>query len=97
MKLTNIAAMGGVLILAVLVSNAEANTIEHDRPYWEKLKQQDFRLARDQMAGSLALEASELLASTDSDLRDGIGYHALAAWIYRDEALRPEELQRLRT
>jgi hypothetical protein len=49
-----------------------------------------------QSAGALVLEIADLAGSTDPKLRDSYGYEILAAWIYRDHRLRPDELEALR-
>ncbi|MBS0580769.1 MAG: DUF2785 domain-containing protein [Proteobacteria bacterium] len=67
----------------------------HPASFWQGLKEQQFKLDAQQSAPELAAEAAGLLHRTDPEIRDGIGYEALAAWIYRDQLLSAPELQQL--
>jgi hypothetical protein len=67
----------------------------HADAFWHSIKQAQFKLAPGQSAEALATEATQLLGSTDPELRDGIAYEALAAWVYRDQALSTAQLQKL--
>jgi hypothetical protein len=75
---------------------ARADVHSHGPAYWRSLKQQDFRLPAETPLLPLAIEATELLGSTDPELRDEIGYDSFVAWVYRDQRLAPAELNRLR-
>jgi len=68
----------------------------HDRAFWAELRAHEYHLAAGQPVLPLALEASRLLGSTDPELRDAIGYEALATWIYQEQRLDCAELGRLR-
>lgn len=96
MKSSCMGVLTAFLMLVAIGSNAIAKVPAHNRAFWEELKQQNFKLSRPELAGALSLEAGDLLSSTQSELRDGIGYEALEAWIYRDEALLPEQMETLR-
>jgi hypothetical protein len=63
--------------------------------FWFSLKKAEFKLEPNQSAAVLASEATGLLGSTDPEIRDGVGYEALAAWIYRDQLLSGPQLQQL--
>jgi hypothetical protein len=80
-------------LLVPLGSSALASG--HDRAFWMTVKAGDFRASPGTQVGSLAMEAAELLNSTDPAVRDGIGYEAISAWVYRDERLKPAELAAL--
>ena len=67
----------------------------HDRAFWVALRGHEFRTVPPESVAALALEAATLLGSTDPQLRDAIGYEALAAWVYRDHALSAPELHAL--
>jgi len=92
----NGAAVIAILTVGAVASNASAHGTAHNIAFWESLKQKNFKLSRPELAGALSLEAGGLLSSTQSELRDGIGYEALSAWIYRDEALPPDQMESLR-
>jgi hypothetical protein len=47
-------------------------------------------------AGALALEAAGLLSSPDPALRDGVGFEALARWVWRDGLVPAADLETLR-
>jgi len=68
----------------------------HGPAFWRSLKEQEFKLPPDTAVFPLALEATTLLGSTDPELRDGIGYEALLAWVYRDQRLSAAQLNELR-
>jgi hypothetical protein len=67
----------------------------HDRAFWVALREHEFRIVPPESVAPLALEAAALLGSTDPQLRDAIGYEALAAWVYRDHALSAPQLHAL--
>ena len=85
----------GALVL-VLTLPAAAQPKPHDRAFWTALAAKEFAVPEGESAGALALEAADLLSSTDPGLRDGIGYEALARWVYRDGLVPPADLERLR-
>ena len=87
-------AVAAVLIGPMAV--ARADTASHGPAYWRSLKQHDFKLPPGTRVLPLAIEATELLGSTDPELRDEIAYESFVAWIYRDQRLAPDELNRLR-
>jgi len=87
-------AIAALLIGAIAVARADASS--HGLAYWRSLKQQDFKLPAETPALPLAIEATELLGSTDPELRDEIAYEAFVAWVYRDQRLAPAELNQLR-
>jgi hypothetical protein len=87
-------AIAAVLIGGIPVERADATS--HGPAYWRSLKQQDFELPAETPALPLAIEATELLGSTDPELRDEIAYGAFVAWVYRDQRLAPAELNQLR-
>jgi hypothetical protein len=68
----------------------------HDTAFWKAIKENNFAIPAKESAGQLALELPALAASTDPALRDGCGYDILAAWVYRDNLLSPEQLEALR-
>lgn len=92
--------IGLQLVMALVLSPAPelargaADT--HTPAFWRALKEKEFKLATDTAVLPLALEATAFLASTDPELRDGIGYMALWSWIYRDQRLSPAQLNELR-
>jgi len=85
----------GILSL-LLVLPAVAEPPVHDRTFWMALAAKDFAVPEGESAGALALEAADLLSSPDPALRDGVGYEALARWIYADGLVLPADLERLR-
>ena len=93
--------MSGRLLAALLAaglacSGARAADAPHERAFWLALKSHDFKLPPGASAGALSRELPGLIASTDPELRDGVGYEACAAWVYRDQLLTPAELESLR-
>lgn len=87
-------AAGAVCLLFALPSAAEPPV--HDRAFWMALAAKDFAVPEGESAATLALEAASLLSSPDPALRDGVGYEALARWIYRDGLVPATDLERLR-
>lgn len=85
-----------IVLLALFMAPAES-AAAHDKPYWLALRTNHFSLARREAALSLALEASTLLGSTDPELRDGVAYEALVAWVYEEPRLDAAGLEQLRT
>jgi Protein of unknown function (DUF2785) len=85
-----------VLVLSLLCSTTVALAAgEHPATYWRTLKQAQFKLTA-QSALALATEATQMLGSTDPEIRDGIAYEALSDWIYRDQLFTAEQLGELR-
>lgn len=84
------------LLLLSFSGWSEARTT-HDRAYWVALRSSGFALPPGESALPFALEAAELLGSTDSELRDDIAYEAIETWAYRQQRLTGAELDRLRT
>ena len=82
-----------VFVLALPVA---AQPKPHDRAFWAALATREFAVPEGESVGALALEAAGLLSSPDSALRDGVGYEALARWVYRDGLVSPADLERLR-
>lgn len=91
------AARGGCALMVLLAATAAAPAAPaHPPEFWRALKQEQFRLAPGQPAAELAGEAAQLLGSTDPEIRDGIAYEALAAWVYRAQLLTSPQLEQLR-
>ena len=87
-------AAGAVVLLLAFPAVAEPPA--HDRAFWTALATREFAVSEGESAVALALEAVYLLSSTDPGLRDGVGYEALARWVYRDGLVPPADLERLR-
>ena len=68
----------------------------HNPAFWKTIEEHNFEVPPHESAGALALEITDLAASTDPSLRDSCGYETLAAWIYRDNLLTSEQLEALR-
>jgi hypothetical protein len=90
-----LATIGCIFLLSVSGVAASAGSA-HPREFWLQLRAKEFALADGQSALPLALEAANLLGSTDPQLRDGIAYEALETWIYGRPALTPAELETVR-
>lgn len=88
--------LAAVALGVLLALPAAAEPPVHDRTFWTGLAAKDFAVPEGESAGALALEAADLLSSPDPALRDGIGYEALARWIYKDGLVPPADLERLR-
>lgn len=89
------AALLSVLLLTASAFAASASA-SHPRDFWLQLRAKEFALPQGQPALPLALEAAQLLGSTDPQLRDGVAYEALETWIYGRPALTPAELGTVR-
>lgn len=87
------AAVAAALLLA---SPAAGPPPARDRSFWTSLAAKDFAVPEGESPGALALEVAGLLASPDPALRDGVGYEALARWVWRDGLVPPADLERLR-
>ena len=85
-----------LLLAAALALPAAAAPPAHDRAFWTGLAAKEFAVPEGESAGALALEAAGLLASPDPALRDGVGYEALARWVYRDGLVPAADLEKLR-
>lgn len=84
------------LVLLCSAAIAAGGAAAHDRSYWLDLRARQFHVPADQPVLPLALEAGELLGATDPELRDAVGYEALATWIYAERRLDCAQLARLR-
>lgn len=89
-------AISALLAAALVAGPSAAQAPARDRAFWQAIADRDAALPEGEKAGGLALELVDLLGSTDPKLRDGFGYELLAAWVYRDGRLSPEELEALR-
>jgi len=85
-----------LITLLLLLASVEA-TAAHEKPYWQTLRTNHFEPAADDPVLPLALEAAALLGSTDPELRDGIAYEAMVAWVYAQPRLDAAGLGQLRT
>jgi hypothetical protein len=83
-------------LLALLVAPLGA-AAAHDKAYWQALRADHFKLRPDEPVLPLVLEATALLGSTDPELRDGIAYQAMVAWVYKEPRLDAAALEQLRT
>lgn len=86
-------------LLALLVLTAFSPALgaaPHDPAFWKSIVDHDFAVPSGEQAGTLALEIADLAGSTDPVLRDHCGYEILAAWIYRDHRVSPNDLELLR-
>jgi hypothetical protein len=84
------------LLLALPALPAAAEPPARDRAFWTGLAAKDFAVPAGESVGALALEVADLFSSPDPALRDGVGYEALARWVYRDGLVPPADLERLR-
>lgn len=80
----------------LLASPADGSPPAHDRAFWTGLAAKGFAVPEGESAGALALEAAGLLSSPDPALRDGVGYEALARWVYVDGIVPAADLEKLR-
>jgi len=78
--------MRSVLLTLLFVGLCPASGWTQAQPpaFWRDLAANRFAVPEGQPVDALARAASSLLASPDPELRDEIGYSALATWIYRD-------------
>ncbi len=83
------------LLVPLLLAAAALADASHPAAFWRTLREAQFKLAPGQSAAALATEATQLLGSTDPEMRDGIAYEALVAWVYRDQLLSAAQLQQL--
>lgn len=84
-----------IALALVLTLPAAAQEKPHDRTFWTALAAKGFVVPDGEPVGALALEVAGLLSSPDPALRDGVGYEALARWVYRDGLVPPADLERL--
>ena len=75
---------------------AAAEPPAHDRAFWTGLAAKEFAVPAGESAAALSLEVADLLASPDPALRDGVGYEALARWVYAEGIVPPADLEKLR-
>lgn len=84
-----------IALLALLLAPLGGATA-HDKSYWQALRADRFKLRADEPVRPLVLEAAALLGSTDPELRDGVAYEAIVAWVYEDPRLEAAALEQLR-
>ena len=84
-----------VLFLSLIPTLLSAQTVQHDRAFWQTIAQNHYAVPQNQSAAALAQELSQLLGSSDPKLRDDLAYSILARWIARPNILQPSELQAL--
>jgi Protein of unknown function (DUF2785) len=85
-----------LIALLALPMAALDTAAAHDKAYWQALRADHFNLPPDEAVAPLVLEAATLLGSTDPELRDGIAYEAMIAWVYKEPGLSATELEQLR-
>ena len=99
MSLLRTCRAAGACALLLLLPGATTAALAapaHPAAFWRALKQQQFKLAPGQSAAELASEATQLLGSTDPEIRDGIAYEALSDWVYGEQLLTASQLEQLR-
>ena len=79
--------------LAILPARA-ADPTTHDKAFWRAIVKNDGKPPADLQPRDLAPELIADLASTDSELRDGLAYDLLVLWIYKG-VLAPDEIRPL--
>ena len=84
-----------IVLLALCVA-PPGSAAAHDKPYWQALRANHFKLAAGAPVLPLVLEAAALLGSTDPQLRDGVAYEAIVAWVYEEPLLDASGLEQLR-
>ncbi|MEY2439932.1 MAG: hypothetical protein QOI34_1317 [Verrucomicrobiota bacterium] len=84
-----------VVAFAIIGSARCLGAADHDTAFWKSIADNKFAVPSGQLAGALALEVADLASSSDATVRDAYGYEILAAWIYRDHRLAPNELEAL--
>jgi hypothetical protein len=72
-----------VVVLLFLVGLLGAQTVEHDRAFWQAIAKAKYAAPEHESADALAQQLSGLLASPDPELRDDLAYSILTHWIYR--------------
>jgi hypothetical protein len=87
--------LGIALIVVSATALAAEQTPTHDEAFWRKLAADQFAVPEGASPGDLLVEASPLLGSPDSTLRDGVAYEAAAEWILRKKIVEPAGLRRL--
>lgn len=85
-----------IALLALLMAPL-GGAAAHDKAYWQALRAERFKLRPDEPVLPMVLEAAALLGSTDPELRDGIAYEAMVAWVYEEPRLDAAGLEQLRT
>jgi hypothetical protein len=88
-------AAWAVLFLSLIPALLSAQTVQHDRAFWQTIAHNHYAVPDNQSAAALAQELSQLFASPDPELRDDLAYAILARWIARPNILQPPELQAL--
>ncbi len=87
-----------ILLLAMVApGTADSGATEptRDRAFWEAIVAADYQVPEGESPLRLIRDLSKLLASPDSQLRDGFGYSIAARWIYVQELFSPEELHQI--
>jgi hypothetical protein len=88
-------ATWAVLFVSLYPVLLSAQPVQHDRAFWLAIAQNHYAVPQNQSASALAQELSQLLGSSDPELRDDLAYSILARWIARPNILQPPELQAL--
>lgn len=66
-----------------------------DKAFWQGVAANNFAVPEGYTASKLLPELLNLLGSPDQELRDDIGYTALAYWTVRDKHYSPDEIRRM--
>jgi hypothetical protein len=90
--MVTIAANAALAAALCVVSGAQE---PHSIQFWRPIVEHDFAVPEGGDIGTLTIELAELLASSDPELRDDVGYSTLAAWIYRKQTVGPETVRAL--
>jgi hypothetical protein len=67
-----------------------------DEAFWNSVKENDYGVPDGHSVAELTLVLLDYLASTDGNLRDGIGYEVLAQWIVFKPQYDADELRAMR-
>lgn len=95
MTVTSVVIAFGLTIAVPAVAARASASVAHPVEFWRAIRSAGFTPPPGTDVDALALEASDLLASPDPELRDEIGFSALAWWIYQRPTLRPATVQTL--
>lgn len=78
--------------LGLQVGPAVAGDVPRGVAYWQRIADSAFAVPAGETAAGLLGELDGLLASTDPDVRDGLGYGIAEQWIYRKKLVSGSEL-----
>jgi hypothetical protein len=86
--------LGSTVTFLILSTSLGATT--HGPDFWRSIKSNHLAVPAGESADNLALDAVNLAGAADPFLRDDCGYEIIANWVYQQDLVSNEQLEKMR-